>query len=644
MPSIPKRKPKYQRRKDAVVEWKNYKKGLNLLLKPTELSNSEMSQADNIMLVGEGVPKGRWGTSKYFTANATGSVRGIGIFAQDSANEIFALTDEGYLAKKNDDSSTLISGQSWPSGTEIQTEQLGGSTYVVSEDISFTEYDGSSLVVFATVSAPTGLTATNFSGVSGSSRISYKVVATTNTGGHTTPSTNYVLENVPDDLTFSQYHVFWSAPSALSLSGFEIYRGREGDETFLAAVSDQQLSYVDNGVDNGSTILPPLTNTTGGIKSKIITKYKNRLVVVDKDEPSKVKISGLYPKHTSFSLIDGGGTCDIDPDSGDDITAVEVQPIADKLIVYKNFSSYLVELEFVTVGNFYLLNPSYNPVSTSVGCCNTKCATPVENDIFYFGRDGLYVTGYEPKFFNIIRTNEISARIRPYFDKLSDTDYNEACMFYVDNKLILSIPRLKEIIVYDRERGSFVGIWRLPYGISHVKKYIDGSGTEHWVLGSKESNQLYEFTTTTNTDDGTAILKTIRTNKNDIGDWTQLAILKFFYVLFRSITGTVNVNIIVEDRAGETKTIKSFSISGTEVSGSSGYGFDPYGSVKYGQTKGKFTAASTELTRWGSLFKQVRLVQVEVSSTTTSSNFELLSAKLTATPQTQGVLSSTQRV
>lgn len=645
MPSIPQTRPDYNPRKDAVVNWDDFKRGLNLLLKPTELRTDELAVADNVMLIGKGVPSGRWGTGKYFTVSgATGSIRGIGTYIQDSTNEIFALTDAGYIEKKNDLGSTRIVGQSWPSGTIMRTEQLGGATYIVSEDVAFTEYEGTNFTTFATVSAPTIVGASNYSGVSGTNRISYKLVANAYNGGHTNPSTNYVLANVPDDLTLSQYHLTWTGPSALSLAGYEIYRGREGDETFLAAVSPEQTTYVDTGEDLGSTLGPPLTNTTGGVKSKFVTRYQNRLVVVDKDEPNKIKISGLYPDHTSFALMDGGGSCEIDPDSGDQITGIEVQPIADRLIVYKERSSYLVELDFVSIGPFYLLNPSYTPISTAVGCSNQDTIAVVENDIFYFGRDGIYVTGYEPNYLNIIRTNEVSARVRPYFEKLSKADYEQACAFYVDNKYILSFPRLREMLVYDRERGAFAGIWKLPYGISHVQKYTDGSGTERWILGSSETNTVYEFDTGLNNDDGTAIVKRIRTNKDDVGDWTQLAILKFFYVLFRAITGSVTVNIIVEDRSGETTTIKTFTITGSEVAGSSGYGIDQYGTTQYGESSGGYSAAATEFTRWGSLFKQVRLVQIEVTSSSTGANWELLSAKLTATPQTQGVLSSSQRV
>lgn len=632
--------PSYKPTKKQIADWKTFRKGLNLLLRPTELGKDEYAQGDNIMLKGSGVPTGRWGSALFFEVGSSGTVRGMGTYVQDATNEIFALTDAGYVEKKNGLVSTRIDGQSWPSGSIMRSEQLGGESYLVSSDVPFTKYAGTNFTIFVTVSAPTGLYATNISGVSGTNRVSYKVLANT-PSGHTTPSTNYVLANLPTDLTRTSILVNWVAPSAPTITGYEIYRGREGDETFLSAIPSNTVSYVDNGSDAAQTVGPPLTNTTGGIKSAIIKKYQNRLLLV---QGSKLLISALYPDQTDFSLMGGGGELDIDPDSGDDITGVEVQPIADRIVVYKNRSSYLVKLDFVSVGPFYLMDPTYQPISTAVGCSNQDTIATVENDTFYFGRDGIYVTGYEPNFLNIIRTNETSARMRPYFTKLGASDYAGACAMYVDHKYLLSFPRLKELIVYDRERGCFIGIWKMPWGISSMRKYFDASGTEHWVIASADDNKIYEFIPSVNTDNGTAVIKTLRTNKEDFGDWTKLSTIEFFYALFRAITGSVTVNIIIEDRNGTNLIAKTFTITGAETSGMTGWGTDLYGTAMWGTTlTEEFSASLDEVPRWGTLFKQVRSVQVEVSSTSTDSNFELLKLNMRS-KQSSGTLSSSQRV
>jgi len=617
-----------------------------MLLRPTELDNEELAEMNNLMLVGKGTPTGRWGTSTYFSVGATGTVRGLGTYKTNdgTTNELLALSDQGYLVKKNGTGSSVITGQSWPSGSTMMAEQLGGKTYIVSEDVTFTEYDGTDLSVFATISPPTGLTATNFSGASGTNRVSWKVVAVGENGGQTTPSTNYVLSNLPSDLTRTQVNLAWTAPSALSLSGYEIYRGSEGDETYLASSPVGTTAYTDRGEPASESIEPPLANTTGGVKSDIIVKYKDRLLIVPADDPNKLMISGRFPNQTKFSWTYGGGYIYIDPDSGDKIVGIAVQPIADRIVVYKQRSSYAVELSVISIGNFSVLDPQYAPISTSVGAANKNTICTVENDTFYFGRNGIYVTGYEPNFLNILRTNEISAKIRPYLALLNEEDYNTANAFYVDNKYIISFPRRKQMIAYDRERGAFLGIWQLPFGISKMMKYIDPTGTERWVIGSYEDNQVYTFEASVNSDNGATIIKSLKTKKESFNDWTKLYILQYFYVLFRAISGSTTVNIVAEDRNGVTYTPKTFTILGSETSGFTGWGMSPWGSTKWGLSKSTTSVtAGDELTKWGSLFKQSRQFQIQVISNENNSNFELLAIKMTAQPGSRGILSSSQR-
>lgn len=647
MPIFNTKEPAYKKRPDAEAEWKTCRKGLNLLLRPTELGRDEMAKSDNIMLVGSGVPTGRWGTEVFFTANVTGTNRGFGKYKSNDAttDDFFALTDQGILAKKNSLSYTEIVGQSWPSGTTIHTEQLGGNTYIVAPDTVFTKYDGTNLTLFTKIDAPTGLYASNFSGVTGTNRHSYKVVAIGENGGQTLPCTPYEVTDAPNDLTDTEYHLMWTAPSCATMGGYEVYRGTLGDETLLAQIGPQTTTYVDRGEPASETVLAPNTNTTAGVQSNFIVKYKDRLLVVDAAEPNKLMISGRYPYHTKFSWYDGGGYIFIDPDSGDNIKGITVQPIADRIVVYKEYASYLVDLQTIQIGNYYILDPKYQPISTSVGCSSQETIQTVENDSFYFGRDGVYVTGYEPNFLNIIRTNEVSAKMRPYLELLGQDDYETACALYADNKYILSFPIRREMIVYDRERGAWMGPWKFPFGINHMTKYIDSDGNEKWVLGSYNDNKVYSFSLNLNNDNGTTITKTLRLNKEDFKAWTSLKIIEFFYFLFRNVTGETNVNILLEDKDGNVTTAKSFTISGAEVGGSTGWGMDMWGTAKYGQTDTySFVVATDEISRWGTLFKQAKYIQLEFTVTKAGSNFELLKASTTAKVQSRGALSSSQRV
>lgn len=596
------------------------------------------------MLVGSGVPTGRWGISTYFTVNATGTIRGLGTFVNTTSltNEVIGLSDQGLLAKQNGAISTTIPGISYPSGSIVRSEQLGGKTFFVSKDAPPAQYDGASLSVFITLSAPTGLTATNYSGASGTYARSWRVTAL-NGIGETLGSTAYSLQNLPQNLSDTEIRLFWTGVSG-AVTGYQVYRGLSGFETFLGSVGPSTTQFIDRGDPASQVIGVPLTNTTGGPQSPVIARYKDRILLVSASEKSKVLISGRYPNQFKFNVADGGGSVYVAPDDGQDVIGIAVQPGADKIVAYKSEAHYAIQIDTVQLGNFLVLDPSYVPISTLIGCSSADTITTVENDTFYFGRKGLYVTGYEPNFLNIIRTNEVSARMRPYLELLNDDDYTTACAFYVNNKYVLSFPRRKECIVYDRERGAFVGVWKTTFGISKMLRHVDSTGTEKWILGSYNDNQVYVFNTAINTDNGTAIQKTFRTNKETFGKWSLLKIVKFFYALVRRVQGSVNVSIIAELRDGSTTSIKSFTIEGSAVVGSRGWGINSWGLKSYGLTKGSVTVAGDEITKYTQLFKSIRLLYVEVTTTDSNANFELLDLRMTASSLGEGSLSPSSRI
>lgn len=636
--------PSYRPKAGVKIEWDSFKDGYNSLFRPTELKPTELAQADNIMLVGSGSPTGRWGTSTYFTAGATGSVIGLGAYATGaSVTEVLTVTDSGYVAKKNGTSYTVITGQSYPSGTNVRMTQLGGYTYLASKDTTFTQYNGSILQAFATIGAPTMTFATRVSGATGTSTYSWKTVTLSQEGNQTNPSANITLGNLPNDLTTCTIYVGWTKASAASISGFEIYRGTAGDETFLANLGSNVSTYVDVGDPASESVLPPLVNQTGGVKSDVIAKIGDRLLVVPADDPSKLMISGRYPDQSKFSWAYGGGYIYVDPTSGTAITSVASQLGSDKIIVTKEYSVYAVTLNTVNIGNYVILDPQYQPVSVLTGCSNQDTMTSVENDQFYFGRKGLYVIGYEPNFLNLIRTNEISARIRPYLAGLSAQDYKTACAFYVDNKYVLSFPLRKECIVYDRERGCWLGVWKLPFGISKLLKMVDATGTERWIVGSKESNQVYTFEPSVYSDNGTTITKTVRTKKEFFNTWASLKTINFLYFLFRNITGQVQVNVLLEDRNGATSVVKTFTISGSAIAGNTGWGMDTWGTQQWGESGGEVVVSTNEIKKWVALFKQGTIVQFEITTTAANSNFELLGIRATAQVGGEGQLSSQSR-
>lgn len=624
--------PQFKPARDATFEWNDFSGGWNKLFRPTELKGNELAQADNLMLTGRGTPTGRWGSQAYFLAGS-GRIRLLDAYynSSTSTNYVLAVTDMGYMVRKSGASYTIITGASFTSGSVLQSVELGGSTYIAANDRNFIRFNGTQLIPYAGLSTPTNVSLAQLSAATGFNTYSW-VITATSVSGETLSSVAKSLTSLPLDLTQTAIRVTWntvsSAPSVLT--GYNLYRGTPGNERYLASVGSGTTQYIDTGQAASSTVFPPNSDTTAGPKAKYILKFNDRIVLAGlQGDPSKVLISGRYPYNDRFTAIDGGGYAYVSPDDGEDIKGLGTATIGSTplIVVYKENSTHIISLSTVTLGNFVILDPQVYVLSTTSGASSADTAIQVENDMFAFGRKGLYSTGQEAQFLNQLRNNEISSRIRNYVQSLSDNDFKEACGAYIDYKYILSFPSRQETIIYDRQRTAFMGPWSTPFGITKWYKYLDDAGTERWLAGC-DDGYVREFSSSLITDSGTAIAKTLRTKKEQITTWSTIKILKYIYFLMRNVRGTVTVNLLLESRDGSTTVTKSASI--TSTLGSSGFGNDQFGQQQFGQTDATVVLTGEELVRYSQIFKQFRVLQFEVVTTAANSNFELLGFKATA--------------
>ena len=628
--------PRYDPPKQSQISWDGFRGGLNLFLRQTELQGNELAQADNLMLVGLGVPTKRWGTQDYFLSGSTGYGRGL-VEAKSIANtrEILAMTDWGYLTKKNGASYTVITGASWPSGYNLEGAQLDNKVYFVNSQKPFVKYDFTSLVPFTALSTPTNAQATNISGATGLTTWSWRVSAISKTG-ETLASTAISLASMPQVLSDTLVRVTWNTVSAASgtLQGYNVYRGALGDETWLAKVDDVTTRYDDSGVAASQLTLPPTADTTDGPKAKYIIRFEDRLILAGIDgAPTKVFISGRVPYHERFDASGGGGYVYVDPDTGDNITGLGVW--RGKIIVFKENSVWQVALSTTTVGNFALLVPSYQLITASQGCSSHRTVTAVNNDLFFANRRGIFVLGQQPNVAGEqLWTNELSAKIRPFFDSLTQTDLENACAEYFDYKYIMAFPTSKKAIIFDRERGAFMGPWFTAFGINKLERITDSSGVERLLAIDSTDSYVSEFSKTLTDDKGIAYSTLLKTKKEDFGDWTLFKTINELYTNFRNVYGSVAVNLYIEERSGSTFTAKSFSISSRQST--SGWGVDPLGTAEWGLSTVDADASSEEILRKALLYKTARTMQVEVTTSNKADNYELLRIKAFAVPQGRG--------
>jgi hypothetical protein len=635
--------PPYRPARDVSISWDNFRRGLNLLLKETEVEGTELVQMDNLMLVGKGVPTKRWGTLNYFLSSATGSVKGmVGLKQKDGTNQLLTITDQGVLTSKSNASYSIISGASWASGYGAEMTQLDDKIYIVNGQREVVRYSNPTLSSFPTIATPAGLFATGLSGVSGTNSVSYRVSAVTDVG-ETLACSPYELGNQPIDPSKGTIKVSWTNVSTASgiLRGYNIYGRRLGNERFLASVEGTSNNYIDDGSSIVTEFTFPQTaDTTGGVNAKYIRRFEDRLIyggIVS--NPSMIVISGRAPNQDKLDLSYGGNYLLIEPDAGDDITGLEI--FEDRIIVFKERSIWQVTLSFIQVGNFTVTQPTPKLITNSHGCIASRTIKAVENDIFFLTRKGVYTLGYEPNIFNILRTNEVSAKIRPFFENLTIDEKQTACAFYSNSKYGIAIPGKSQTIVYDRERMAWVGPWSNDANLFY--NYIDSDGEEHLLFGSDTNAYVVEYSDSYGDDNGTAIQTTLRTKKEDYGDWTRFKNIKEVFFLFRNVTGEVDLSLRLQERSGNIVTAKSISIN--PVSGVAGWGSFLWGDAMWGDSPESGGAVDTnEIYRHTKLNKISRNMQVIIQTTTRNSDYEFLSLKSRARPLGIGFLPSSEKV
>ena len=643
MPVITKNRPTYRPAKDEELNWEEFKGGLNTLLRETELEENELAVADNLMLIGKGVPTKRWGSQLYFMSAPTGSVRALaGYYQVDGTNSLLAVTNHGLLTKKSNASYAIITGASWASGSVVNMAQLDDNMYIVSNNRELIKLDNGTISSFPTIAIPTGVFATQISGASGPNTYSYRVSAISSVG-ETLASTAYQVANQPQDLVKGTVKVDWSAVSTASgvLTGYNIYGRNIGDERFLGTVGKNSLIWYDDGTSIPQEFTyPPTADSTGGPKAKYIKRFQDRLVFAGLDgEPTKVLFSGRVGNQEKFDVSYGGNYIEIEPDSGDSITGLEV--VEGKIIVFKERSIWQVSLSQEQIGNYWVTIPSATLITASHGCIAPGSIQPVENDIFFLSRDGVYALGYEPNILSVLRTNEISAKIRPELENITTAQKQNAVAFYFDYKYGVAFPGANKTFVYDRERLAWMGPWTLDANVFEV--YYDSSNNKKLLYGEDDSPNVIEYASSYKTDQGGVISTSLRTKKEDFGDWTVFKNIRNIFTLFRNIEGTTTVTVRIQTRAGELRSVKSFSITSTSVS-NSGWGSSQWGDTQWADSEESGGATDTnEVYRWARINKTARNIQFIVSTTGTS-NYELLSIRANAKPIGLGFLPSSERV
>jgi len=628
----PPRKIIYSPPKVEALDWNTFAKGLNILLNDNEILPQELAQATNLLLIGRGIPTKRWGTSLYYTAgNATGSVRGLkGFYKADGTNELLAITDDGYLTKRNGSSFSRINGVSFTSGNDASMAQLNNTMYIANGQRALAKYSSPTLVGFTALLPPTILSATNLSNASGTTDKAYRV-SIIGTVGETLASSEFILGKQPADLSSPAGGILRltftaASTSSVNIAGYNVYGRDSGEERFIASLPAIATTFDDDGsaLPREFTFVPTADTTAGPIAGDVI-RYQDRLVFARlSGEGSKVLISGRAPFNERFDVGSGGNFIQVEPDSGDDVTKVAV--FRDRIVVLKQKSIWQVTLSETQIGNFFVTEPSLQLVTASYGCIAPKSVVAVENDIYFLSHEGVNTLGYQAQYaIDALRTSAISTKIRPFFDNLTTAQKKSAVATYFNKKYIITFPGLGQSMVFDTERASWVGPWTTDGRVFEI--YTDSNNDAHLLFGDSADVNVNEYSDSFTSDNGAAIATSLKTRREDFNNWAAFKNFMNMFFEFKNIKGNARIDIRIEKRDGSVASADTFVIT-TPDSGVSGWGADLWGSAMWGNSNVLGSESdSLQLIRWRQLQKIGRTLQVVITTSGMNDVYELLGIK-----------------
>lgn len=367
----------------------------------------------------------------------------------------------------------------------------------------------------------------------------------------------------------------WTAISGASFTASQEVNFVQGNEKLYIWNGDQAGAVLDNALS--------LTRLTTAPSAAFGIVYNNTQIVSGvTSKPSRVYIadtsgsdmgdftnasgtlstSGEVPGATVFAGT-GAKFVDVNPGDGDKVTGfAKFQSV---LVIFKERSTW--QLTFDTSGNTTL-----SQISSGSGCVSHKSIDSVENDVFYLSRNGYYVLGNEPNYYNVIRSNELSNRINPTIQTISSTNLNRVCSIFYNFKFYSSIASggssyNNKTLTYDRR---YLG-WSL---LDHIHansftEYIDSAGDRHLYFAADDDNEIYEVETGTYNSAGSAISSYWISKAFDAGDFEIYKRWFDITLYFRQILGTITVTIYADNNDIVKQTTISSSTTATGSMGTS---------------------------------------------------------------------------
>lgn len=620
--------------------------GTNRLLDEARISSTEVVNALNLIQVQDGLYKPRWGTDYYgadYGATPDGSTE---FLKSDQTTELITVAGGKVYKSTNGGSITEVTGATFTAGLTCYFMQIAGFLYIANGTDPLARYDGSTLTTYTEINAPNGLTGTATSSISAVSGISiYGIVTALNSVGETIGSSEVqvYVNKIRDQWISTSDKITWSWTAVSGADRYQLYiSDTQGYEELLTSVTG--TSFTDDGtIATNPYIAVPLDNTTAAPKFKSMVVSGNRIWATNNpNSPYTVYFSGTGQYMGVFSDFYGGGWINLE--KGGRETPVKVvhyqsgQGEGRATVLCKTPEGrgavWQLTISTATVGETSFSVPSAVKIVGSSGTESINGTIATNNDIMFPNRRGWYNLGPQQNFYGLLRTNEISVKIRPYWNSLIGSKLSGICSYFKDAKVFISVPTSSignnRIIIFDTEKNNWTIDW--SFGAKQFLEYTDTNGVTHFLYVPILGNKLIEISENIAGDLGSAFETSFETGRISVSkEWKDFVKVQRVYIKLGNPRGTINLEVSGSQKSKGFSTVASKQI--VPSSSQTGMGFDLMGDFLMGDTDGvPDTFSDSADIRYLKVNKKVRDVKIKVTSNTVDSDYVIHGFIITGKP------------
>lgn len=586
-------------KRPSSVNIDQFSGGTNTLVDEARLSTKFAVQSSNMMQVQDGLWKTRWGTGYYghdYGAVPDGAAEFV---ASDASTKMIVVAAGKAWSSTDAGVATEITGATFTAGLQCYFIQIGGFLYIANGTDPLARYDGSVLTTYTQISAPANLTASRVaSGLTSGTYVYYAQVTALNSVGETVGSTeaSITVNKSRDNWVATTDKITWSWNSVVGATGYQLYISESsGYEVSLASIPTGTTNFTDDGTTQiNEYVEVPDDNTTGAPKFISMAMSTNRMWATN-DSNSKYRVywSGTGQFLGTFSDFYGGGYIDLERGGREFPVAVKHYQTGSGTGIATVFCNtpdgrgavWQISIGTATVGTTTFSLPSATKVVGSFGTESVLGTVGTTNDIAFPNRKGWFYLGPEKQFQGILRTNEKSSNIRPYWRNLSGSAMSGVAAYFYDAKIFISVPTSSagndRIIILDTERDNWSVDW--SFGAKQFFEYTTTNGMTKFLFIPTSGTRICEISENILGDFGSAFYQSYISPLIPVSKIkTDIMTLKEAIVELGRPKGAINFSILGIGKDNSFATLGTKTI--TDFGAGTGIGTDAPGDNMVGST------------------------------------------------------------